>query len=404
MKKIGFLAILLLDLLLVASCTKDSPVIEETGETTEVQTEAPETEPPLPPNVFKAPSVEEARQIVIDYAKKMARVKWVCKRDMDFTKGKSYTASLYYTAGETYYGIPYVSSRGYTEKFEILLDSDRVYTGPITYETCIGNSCATAVRVSYDQVSPKVEFSSSFNIYPVANMGTVQVGEYEWGEIKDLSKFASLDVCHANGTQKIYEAYALLQPADAISERDKSGSSYTGHARLISSLPNVVYDNTGKINGSRSSIKLIEQTSSFDKTNTEMKTTWKIDKEFTFANLYSGGYLPLTLEEFVSGDIPDLTIDFIDTDEDLLMTKKSVTGIVKSNYLVKYIGIFLYDKEGNVVSKAEYAPSKAEVSLGGQLMDPIPSTLPDGEYRLVIKARAGWADYTYCDKTIVKKS
>ena len=53
---------------------------------------------------FPAPSVEQARHIVINYSRRMASVKWTCRADMDYTKEKSYTSKLKYTAGETYYG------------------------------------------------------------------------------------------------------------------------------------------------------------------------------------------------------------------------------------------------------------------------------------------------------------
>ena len=75
-----------------------------------------------------APSVEQARHIVLNYSRRMASIKWTCREDMDYTKEKSYTSKLKYTAGETYYGPIYVSNGRNMDKFLLSLDENGVYT------------------------------------------------------------------------------------------------------------------------------------------------------------------------------------------------------------------------------------------------------------------------------------
>jgi len=411
MKK-GFLLLLcILSVLVLAACNQPQQPADETDatETTDAAaTETPETTTAAEtekaePNVFKAPTVEEARKIVLDYSRQMAAVKWIAKSDMDFSKEKSYTSKLKYKAGETYYGMPYISSRDCMEQLELALDASGVYIGPITYDKAIGNSCASSIRVSFDNVSTKLQASGSHDFIPMANKGIVKVGDYTWDPVSDATKYDSSVAVKKNGEQVICQAYAKLVPGDTISARWPNGSAYNGHARLISGETKVVLKPNGEINPARSYVTIIEQNSSFDATS-KVNTTWKVDQIYTFASLLEKGYLPGTLEEFTTGEFEDGRIDFKNiTEPQKIFENDYLSGTVTSNYYLFKVKASIFDSSGKEVSSVTYAPHQKEVKMGGRSFQPSLKTLPADTYRLVITAKIGLGEYVYCDTEVTKK-
>jgi len=354
---------------------------------------------------FPAPSVEQARHIVINYSRRMASVKWTCRADMDYTKEKSYTSKLKYTAGETYYGPIYVSNARNMDKFLLTLDENGVYTGALPYAEAVGNTCASAVRVSYDNVSAKIKAGSSFTFLPMANAGVVKVGDYEWDFYDNMKKVVSLDTVKKNGEQRMCEAYALLVPGDAISARWPAKNDPTvtnGHARLISGPTHVVRLPDGTIDPKASTVTVIEQNGSFNP-DTPYKTTWRVEKPYSFASLLSKGYLPVTLEEFAEGKLEDATVDFenVTCDESLFETG-SLSGNVTSSHMIMNVKASLFDENDTKVASVAYAPQGKSVNLSDAAFSPALTSLPNGTYRLRITARIGYGTCVYCDKNINK--
>jgi len=408
MKKAVSIAVCLICLLLVGCNTAEKPVTEESENTEALVEESKpiETtaalEEKTEPNVFEAPTVEEARQIVLNYSRQMASVKWIAKADMDFSKEKSYTSKLKYKAGETYYGMPYISSRDSMEQLQLALDENGVYIGPVTYDKAIGNSCASSIRVSFDNVSTKLDASGSHDFIPMANKGMIKVGDYTWDPVSDATKFDTSEVITKNGKEAICQAYAQLIPGDVISARWKAGSAYNGHARLISGETKVVLKPNGEINPARSTVTIIEQNSSFD-SNSKVNTTWCVDKIYSFDSLLDKGYLPVRLEEFITGDLEDARVEFKKvTDPKKIFDSDYLAGEVSSNYYLFEVKATLFDKDGNEASSVTYAPHQKTVSMGGRAFTPSLKTLPEGDYRLLITAKIGLGEYVYCDTQVTK--
>ncbi len=381
------------------------PVASE-EDTTNGGTESSADAPALPEGYFAAPTVEEARKRVLDYYYQMSQVKWICKSDMDFTKGQPFTSRLYYKAGETYYGIPYCSRLAYLEQFRMVDDENGYYTGPIKYDTCIGNSCASSIRVAMNTVSGNITAWSSADFYPWTDKGLVKVGDYDWNgiDVSQRDKLITKTVNDKNGVQTIYEAYALLIPGDTIAARWKSGSSVIGHARLISAEPTVVRNGKGEINGTKSYLTVYEQCSSFNE-KSDVNTTFKINSIYSFKDLFEDGYIPSRLAEFEKGEIADaqITCSKVSSAKTAIGSAYPSGTISCDNYIILHVKVEFIDSDGKVATYAEYAPKEKSVKLDGRPFSVPCKDLPEGDYRYVVTITIGPGVYTYCDTPVHKK-
>lgn len=343
------------------------------------------------------PTVAEARQIVLAYMTKMASQQWVCRTEMDFTKAKPYTKTLIYRPGTTYVGIPYVSNHNGVEAFRHQLDGNKAYAGPITYERCLGVSCAPAVKVAYRNVSPTVSFGGTPNILPHARKGIVAVGDYRWEVDTPPDATLTKDIIQNSTPNAILEAYALLQPADTVASRTLSGSAIFGHARLVSSTPVVVRGADGKINPAESYLHVIEQCGSFNK-DADCNTTWRVNKKYTFADLIGKYYVPLTLEEFKTGKLApaEITVTGLSAPQDIT-SNNTLDGVVTSNFVINEVDATIYDADGRRASQIVCCPERTRCELGKIPFDNDVTKLPAGDYRFVLTIKIGYGDYVHAD-------
>lgn len=350
------------------------------------------------------PSVAEARKIVVDYMLRMASQRWICQSTMDYTKEKPYTKTLVYQPGVAYVGLPYVSHHNGVEAFSRYLDAKQVYTGPVSFAKCLGVTCAPAVKVAYRTVSPTVSFGGTPNILPHARTGTVAVGDYHWDVSTPANATLTKDLIEKSTPNVILEAYALLQPADTVASRTSAGPSQIfGHARLVSSQPVVVRTAGGKIDPDASSLHVIEQCGSFDKT-AQVNTTWRVNKKYTFAELLKKNYVPLTLEEFKTGRMADAQVDVNGlTGPESIASDRPLAGVVTSNFVINEVDAIVSGPDGRVASQARYFPEKKRCELGGEPFDHDLTKLPAGTYRFVLTVKIGYGDCTGAEYTFQKR-
>jgi len=352
----------------------------------------------LPPT----PTVAEARQIVLTYFTRMATEQWVCRTVMDFSEARRWTKTLIYRPGMRYIGLPYVSNHDGVELFRGHLDPDKVFTGPTTYKHCIGASCAPAIKVAYRTVSPTVAFTGTPNILPHARKGIVPVGHYRWEVDTPPDATLTRDIVQNSSTDAILEAYALLQPADTVATRVGSGSSISGHARLVSSKPVVVRGADGKIDPRGSYLHTIEQCGSFDK-DVDYNTTWRVNKKYTFADLIGRYYVPLTLEEFQTGKLAPAEIAVTGlTPPERIASGNRLEGEVTSNFVMNEVDAAIYHADGRVASRARCWPQATRCELGATPFDHDVTKMPPGMYRFVLTIKIGYGDYVHADCTFRK--
>ena len=87
----------------------------------------------------------------------------------------------------------------------------------------------------------------------------------------------SVKICSKNGRSTMYSAYKQLKPGDLV----LYGVGTTGHVRMVSAVGSGY-------------VKCIEQ-SGLVPAN---KTSWKVDKTYTYAQLYSSNYIPVTMKNW----------------------------------------------------------------------------------------------------------
>jgi hypothetical protein len=335
--------------------------------------------------------------MVLAYMTRMATQEWVCQTTMDYSKMRPFTKSLIYRPGVTYFGLPYVGHHNGVELFGSLLDANKVYLGPVSPEKCRGVTCAGAVKVAYRTVSPSVSFTGTPNILPHARRGTVAVGDYAWEVDTPPPATLTADIIRRSTSNAVFEAYARVQPADALAARWKSGSALYGHARLVSSLPAVVRDGDGRILPLASHVHTIEQCGSFNK-EAACRTTWRVGRTYTFAELIGKGYVPLTLEEFKTGKLAEAKIRVAGlTEPEHLGSSNRLKGSVTSNFVIHEIDATIFRADGSPAATARAFPESTVLSLEGVSFDQDVTALPPGRYRFVLTIRIGYGDSVGAD-------
>ena len=212
-------------------------------------------------------TVSDKRVKVVNYMKAMAQIKWTPKTTFThWSGGRNWTAGIYY------YGIPYSQScRNTTYEQFIAQLNGSTYVGPAKQSTYMGSDCSSAVSIAWKQADSGFTIRNTSSLQP-GNSKITQVGNYTYySSYSNKTK----SICASNGKTKMFEAYRNLLPGDAVVERNGSG-----HVMLIAS-----------VNKSGNSVMVIEQTT-YD---AALKSTWRVNKAYSFDTLYNSGYIPIRL-------------------------------------------------------------------------------------------------------------
>ncbi|MBE6961256.1 MAG: hypothetical protein E7445_02240 [Ruminococcaceae bacterium] len=218
----------------------------------------------------------------------------------------------------------------------------------------IGNDCSGALVCAWNSTGATVPAKAT-NLM-CADNGFLPVGDY----VSDPTKNADthLVTTQQNGEQVMFRAYAQLQKADGVVRR--KGSS--GHARMVVKA-HTEYNADGTINGDRSYIIALEQTSTLqrgEKTvfDTRLQKTvyaiYGVDVKYTYKKLYTDGYLPITCRELIDpAPIPAVQV----TDSLTAHSADTIlTGTISANRSIVSVSVTVTDGAGNVIAQAS-APS-----------------------------------------------
>ena len=230
--------------------------------------------------------IKALRKEAVAYMHEMSEIKWTPSEDIDLTK---ILKTLYYKAGETYYGVVYNTNRGVDgETFSSYIENG-VYTGPVTQKECPGNHCTSAILITWRRLGDKTTAGWTANMMPQCNTGILALGDYEI----DPEDKTTIAMVERTEPEVLFESYALMQEGDAI----LYCFGPTGHARMICEN-HVIRNADGTINPEESYIISIEQTSSFDKQRTDRNTTWYVDHKYTYEMLRKSNYISITVPLF----------------------------------------------------------------------------------------------------------
>ena len=268
----------------------------------------------------------KVRDISIDHMRKMATVEWTPDKDMEYRC--SCGGALHnqtFTAGTTYKGLPYSHKGGSYERFLACFREDGTLqpwvkpTGWDGLDLYMGCDCSAAVYGAWSRVSPDITFRFTGTMIPAAKEGTIGVGPYDCS----MDDFTN-GIVEANTPEAIYESYARLSKGDAVVTILKTG----GHTRLCS-RNSVVYRNTnGVIDKGQSYVITIEQGDGLYPKHKDNHSSWLVDWKYSFLELRSARYIPISTPVLQSGISPQPQVTFEKADGRLH------SGKVSANYRI----------------------------------------------------------------------
>ena len=210
---------------------------------------------------------KSGREAAISYMNAMATIEWTPKKSFQHWSYSSKNGHVW-TAGTTYYGIPYTQKARNTslEAFQGKL-SGKVYIGPSGKNTYMGNDCSSAVSYAYRKVNSKFPILATGGMYPVDGK-TKKVGKYDH---KNLRNTAS--ICTRNGKNVMKDSYSSLQPGDLLL-KNPSGAHVMMVTEVGSDYVKVTHQTTYK---------------------SSLHSSWRVNERMSFDSLYNSRYIPVTM-------------------------------------------------------------------------------------------------------------
>ena len=314
----------------------------------------------------------DRRNTAIEYMRRSTSFLWRAGEDIIYSQKDEHPDNVEKTLkllkGRLYLGVPYSYAGGSAEAFieRTLPGADGIPTGSVSWTTLnggsaaarLGNDCSGAFARAWSYAGADISAVSTLNMCPVN--GYLHVGEFSASD-----EYVSAEEVHANPPQTMFEAYALLQPADGVVKR-RPGS---GHVRMVTSVGTVRTDN-GEIDPEQSYVTIFEQTrgnmkrdrSYFDeKLGEDVYVICSNDYKITFESLYSEGYMPITNKIFIDpSPIPEPAVIDSLTDHSY---ETIFDGTLTANRLIDTLTMTIADTDGNaLMSKTVIAArSKAKV-------------------------------------------
>lgn len=373
------------------------------------------------------------RDAVVDYMEEGLTTLWRSDAELNYALSSTRDAGVGFTIvpGRLYMGLPYAYAVGTQKSFLEYAtgepDEKGIYTitgldqTALNYESYgarVGNDCSGAVSNAWSTVANSFTASRSADMRP--DCGVFPVGNYVYNPTLNPDTGNIIDtepVVLSNGEQTMYEAYAMMQKADAAFHVMPSGGN---HIRMVLSV-HVVRNADGTIDGSSSYVMMHEQTrhNQDDQKTTTLEgideTVYVIggvNVKYTFANLFKYHYIPVTIQElrdptpideiWVEDTLEEDTIDNI------------FEGSVLSNTFIDCVTITITDENGEVVQQLtgrarrrynknfqmeRFVTEKLGSMKGSLDLD----GLEAGTYRCTVVARTTtYNEYTVRDFTFVK--
>ena len=365
------------------------------------------------------------RKIVVDEMRAMMTVLWTPDRTVTYNIDglPAGSTEIVLRKDVVYQGIPYTNGHcsGYSFLFYATGEDNGVYTlSGLTSDSLsgagiarVGNSCSSAIAWSWGRIGNSFSFSGTK--WMTETNGCLKVGDYVFDGV-NYGDTTSVAICQENGPKKMYECYAQLLPGDAMVQRTLTH----GHSVMISDV-NVVYKADGSVDGDASTVTILDQSYTGEikqpTVNVEgvgpVVVLQEVDWVRSFAQIYTAGYLPITIRELQDPSaLPPVEItDYTDAPT----VENMFSGNVESNYRIAYITVTVYDKKDRAVQEATCFSKNSEEykfdlsrfpqdAAQGKVQGTLDlDTLPKGEYRCSFTCRVSTGEMiTFRDFTFEK--
>lgn len=338
---------------------------------------------------------EQLRKICTDFMRLQLTFPWTPSENLSYSVAGS---PVKLNAGSVYGGLPYVSSN-----FGNLYNAMEYYdekSGMLNVDAAdgdilkiIGNQCSASAYWAWSRISNAISYGGTSDM--LEKNGCLRVGSFTYSDsINDFhkEKIRTTSICDANGEQKMYEAYALLLPADGISMY--TGSA--GHVRMVSEKAHVVRNSDGTINPERSCITFLDQISTWTFSNQSngkpIKIQGGVDVTLSFRSLYRSGYLPFRIPELTGKDPveeAEVSCDF--TGATVSLSK--LTGYrVSANYPISDVTVTVKNSAGKEIYRYTKAINDLNIyqtTIGVAIKKSELSNYANGSNTIEISCRVG---------------
>lgn len=267
-------------------------------------------------------------------------------------------------AGRVYRGMPYAYARSDEQTFlEFASEPDEkgIYNisglkedhlGNGSALARIGNDCSGSVNFAWNQAGADISGTKSSR-YMIEENGYLKVGDYEYTPTEDGRVGISKEIVAANGQERMFAAYAKVQPGDALDTTAAAG----GHVILVMGK-HVVYNPDGSINGDLSYIHTLEQTPGPVSRGVEThawneelgEVVYSIYKEVksSFNSVFSSGYIPITCKVLIDASPVEEAKVTDSLTEDQYTYENLLRGQFTTNRMVSSVTLTVTDENGEV--------------------------------------------------------
>ena len=315
------------------------------------------------------PVTQAKRQKVADYMNECTTIQWRVRHDVVKSSTSCTCSSCHgsFNADHVYFGAPYNHKASSLYRMKYALDEEGYLKEFVEYagagdgfDMYIGSDCSTSTSLALQTVSPTVCYSQTQDQVPAFGKGTYTVGPYQLDPSLDINNaHKTKNHCEYNGEEIMFESYAQMRMGDAV----VFWNDGAGHSRLAVADAVVVRDENGRIDGNYSYVTMTEQGRSINDEVNGVYTTWTANYNYNFASLYSKYYIPTTIEEFITGQFPEIDC-YLEgglSDSRFGLT----TGTIHSNYSIDSVTMVITDESGNEVYNHRIFTTSSKMTLDG---------------------------------------
>ena len=249
------------------------------------------------------PTTDELRDTAVRAMRDMLTVPWFTPDLIRYSKTGAAAGEYTFSRKTIYAGLPYASAGKGIFQFLQYYDPQNgrlTFTDYANFNSVIGNTCGSSVAWALQTVSVSVTGKSQSRFFTIAN-GFYPLGEVTYdASIEDFGTYETKNIVADNGRNKVIEGYALAKKADLLVRGENSDGG--GHTYMLTEDATVVRYSSGSINYYSSYVIIQDQAAVETKDTLDGVTMYRrgsLAKKVSFQELYSSGYIAVTIPEFL---------------------------------------------------------------------------------------------------------
>lgn len=299
--------------------------------------------PELPADIM------EKRNNVAEAMRAMGTILWTVSEPLVLEFECTCCNTRTFLPGQLYRGVPYNHKSGSLQRFEYCLDENNVIEDWVYdmaafdgWDLYIGNDCSSAV---IEALSTEILLGDKVirarTQFPAWRRGTVPVGDWVWDLPLGETAVSTEPHILKTGTAEMCEAYAQLRIGDTVGNIIPAG----GHVRMVTGETVVMRDETGAIDPNLSYVITTEQLAGqFD--DGEYKTSWRVDKKYSFQELLNRFYVPITFPALLESSDEE---SYVALEGGMEGRVGLTTGVIRGNENIDSVEMVITNAKGEEV-------------------------------------------------------